>query len=1377
MTETRIRVKTTLGVTDHNLLDNRFIDNQHTINAISGLEEALESKQNVLTAGENVEISEEGVISATDTTYTAGENIEISEEGVISATDTTYTAGDNVSIENGVISAVDTTYTAGENVSIENGVISAVDTTYTAGENVSIDNGVISAVDTTYTAGTGIDITNGVISNTQTSAEWGNIGGNINSQTDLKNALDAKANSADLATVATSGLYSDLSGTPTLATVATSGSYTDLSGTPTLATVATSGDYDDLSNKPTIPTITDTYSRVSHDGMSGIAVASAINSAIASVYKPAGSSTFAELPPLAAGIEGYVFNMTDDFTTTSDFVDGAGKDYPAGTNIVCILTRDGYKWDVLAGIVDLSGYQTLIDSSHKLNSDLVDDTNATNKFVTTSDKTTWNAKQDAISDLATIRAGASAGATAVQSSDLATVATTGAYSDLSGTPTIPTVNDATITITQGGVTKGSFTLNQASGDTIALEEGGSVSFDGTTINENSSNELQAVGAIDKNSGDAFGFWHGTEAQYNVGGEVKDLYYDWDNIVGNTITMPSSAAWQDIAESNGNLVAIAYESDTCAYSSDAGANWSSSTLPSTEKWNAITSGNGKFIAIDGYGKSAYTNDNGATWSAGGNLPALTNQNQNANWYGLAFGDGRFVAIDRSTGRTAYTDDNGITWVQGGDLPITGMQIAYGNGVFIVVASFTDIYAYSTDGGETWISGIMPYSGNWKSVVFGNGVFMTIDQGSGKVLTTDNGQNWTFVSVSNVGSKICYGDGIFFSYNRYGIDNITINVGYTRDNGATWNYKSFADVGNIPSFKGLVYSEDKFIGLIPNSTISYTYAINSVYTLDETPTTASTVYSTPAVTSALTITAVGTGTITLSDTNTYTYNASGNQNSYYTVGESYPNYVCNIDNVGLKIGDNDIANLASYSAFTGATGSVAGSAGLVPAPAATDNDKYLKGDGTWAAAGGSVSYDNATINENSSNELQTIGIKEVRTDTAIKIWHGTQEQWNNGGEVKDTYYNWEYMSDSKNAVTTDSFSDPNFIMVSNNNIVVGIFKSGPRKSFYTTDGITWNEVSLGYFTPYNICYDGTNFVMIGKDEKNVVVQIAKSTNGQNWNYTNINKNFYSVSGFAYYDNKYIILYGQQILTANNDFSVWNTYEGSNYLTSYKFCCGNGLILLIRSDMDDSYLYSSDGNNWQVVSKSIRAGVFANNKFYASSNSTREVYTTKDGINWTTIGTYPLSMSPGFNVVYLNNNFVTYNGNKLYLSKDYLTWRNISISSSLNGIATNIVYTNNSYIIGGYDKSVITAQINSVYTLDENPTTSSQVYSAPETTSTLTITSVGTGTITLSDTNTYTYNAGGNAYSYYTVGESYPNYLCFIDGVGVKIGTTTIISSERP
>lgn len=58
-----------------------------------------------------------------------------------------------------------------------------------------------------------------------------------------------------LATVATSGSYFDLISRPTLANVATSGAYSDLSGTPSLATVATSGSYVDLTNKPTLATV------------------------------------------------------------------------------------------------------------------------------------------------------------------------------------------------------------------------------------------------------------------------------------------------------------------------------------------------------------------------------------------------------------------------------------------------------------------------------------------------------------------------------------------------------------------------------------------------------------------------------------------------------------------------------------------------------------------------------------------------------------------------------------------------------------------------------------------------------------------------------------------------------------------------------------------------------------------------------------------------------------------------------------------------------------------------------------------------------------------------------------------------------------------
>ena len=75
---------------------------------------------------------------------------------------------------------------------------------------------------------------------------------------------------------------------------------------------------------------------------------------------------------------------------------------------------------------------------------------------------TWNAKQNAISDLAEIRSGAEAGAAAVQPEDLAAVATSGSYNDLSDKPTIPIVNNGNLTIYRNGTALGSFSANQSS---------------------------------------------------------------------------------------------------------------------------------------------------------------------------------------------------------------------------------------------------------------------------------------------------------------------------------------------------------------------------------------------------------------------------------------------------------------------------------------------------------------------------------------------------------------------------------------------------------------------------------------------------------------------------------------------------------------------------------------------------------------------------------------------------------------------------------------------------------------------------------------------------------------------------------------------------
>lgn len=99
-------------------------------------------------------------------------------------------------------------------------------------------------------------------------------------------------------------------------------------------------------------------------------VETAINAKVSSTYKAGGSVAFAALPTPDEAHLGFVYNVTDKFTTTDGFVEGAGGKHPAGTNVAIVAVTDGettsYKYDVQAGFVDLSGYDTAEQSAAKL---------------------------------------------------------------------------------------------------------------------------------------------------------------------------------------------------------------------------------------------------------------------------------------------------------------------------------------------------------------------------------------------------------------------------------------------------------------------------------------------------------------------------------------------------------------------------------------------------------------------------------------------------------------------------------------------------------------------------------------------------------------------------------------------------------------------------------------------------------------------------------------------------------------------------------------------------------------------------------------------------------------------------------------------------
>ena len=83
----------------------------------------------------------------------------------------------------------------------------------------------------------------------------------------------------------------------------------------------------------------------------------------------------------------------------------------------------------------------------------------------------WNgAYSNTASNLAYCSKGAFGTAATANKGDFATANHTHSYNSLTNKPTIPSVGNGTVTITQNGATKGSFTMNQGSNTTIALTD-------------------------------------------------------------------------------------------------------------------------------------------------------------------------------------------------------------------------------------------------------------------------------------------------------------------------------------------------------------------------------------------------------------------------------------------------------------------------------------------------------------------------------------------------------------------------------------------------------------------------------------------------------------------------------------------------------------------------------------------------------------------------------------------------------------------------------------------------------------------------------------------------------------------------------------------
>ncbi len=177
---------------------------------------------------------------------------------------------------------------------------------------------------------------------------------------------------------------------------------TNYTKTSDLSTVATSGSYNDLSNKPTIPTTTNELTN-----NSGF-ITNAVNN-LTYYYLKTETYSQSQVNDLISAITTMSLEVvqtlpTEDISTTTIYL--VPKETAEVQDIYDEFIYVNNAWEHIGNTqADLTNYvttsdlntalltkQDLIDSTHKVDASLIDDSISTNKFVTTSEKTTWNSK-------------------------------------------------------------------------------------------------------------------------------------------------------------------------------------------------------------------------------------------------------------------------------------------------------------------------------------------------------------------------------------------------------------------------------------------------------------------------------------------------------------------------------------------------------------------------------------------------------------------------------------------------------------------------------------------------------------------------------------------------------------------------------------------------------------------------------------------------------------------------------------------------------------------------------------------------------------------------------------------------------------------------
>jgi hypothetical protein len=203
----------------------------------------------------------------------------------------------------------------------------------------------------------------------------------------------------------------------------------------------------------------------------------------------------------------------------------------------------------------------------------------------------------------------------------------------------------------------------------------------------------------------------------------------------------------VATGQGNVAANAG-----AYSSTGSGTWTIMALPDSGIYRTVVNGKGRFVAI------SFTSATGGTRiiyssypSVPGSWSKATFDGSSNAWWGLAYGNDRFVAVGTTAGtsnQAAYSTD-GINWTRSSStVDSTWQSLTYGNGLFVAASAVEGLIMTSPDG-ITWTSRTSPTSFAITALSFANGIFIGIIRGatgnSNSIISQD-GITWSLRATS-------------------------------------------------------------------------------------------------------------------------------------------------------------------------------------------------------------------------------------------------------------------------------------------------------------------------------------------------------------------------------------------------------------------------------------------------------------------------------------------------------------------------------------------------------------------------------------------------------------------------------------------------------